>query len=369
MKPLLSALALTIVFGVGMAFGQETTAELAKFESWTTYTSPEGDFNIRFPGKPNTRQEPYNQNASYLQKNFVSYSPTRERLFEVSYVDFRGQMKYLDEFQERGLTTIADTMVSRGGTVLSQGPVSRGGCQGKELIVRAVNPATQAASILKMRTFSSGTLVFSVFYGGGSDSPAEVAIADQFLDSFSVIGGCKRVPASAAGSTGATTIAGMPESKDGWQRYDSPSGVSFLFPGSAQTTLDADPDPASPLRRFFYGYFGTTHGLAVIVYEGYKASSRTTPSQMKSAEAQAMRKAREELETNRYQVGECRPFHAGLASGSECDITMVGTELTGRARVVATATREIILIGFRGTASSDTEPIDRFFSSVRIDPR
>lgn len=369
MKYFLITLMSLMVLGANSVQGQTSTADLAKPDAWSTFTSPEADFTVQMPGKPTTRQEPYNQNFSGLFKNFIVFEPSADRRFEVSYVDFKGQLSFLREFQERGLASLANYMTSSGGTVLQKGDIASGNCEGKEIVGRGLNPVSKVMSLVKARTFSSGTVVYMLFYGGASESPAESALADRFLNSFSMIGGCKPVPAESNRTSGFTTVPGTVDGDTGWQRFEPFIGISFLLPGPASMKVDVEPKEINPQRRYVHQYLGKNFMLGSIVYDGYPAPARTDRLSAAAADRRALAMARVELEANRYRVGECRPFPLGTISGFECDFTLPGSELNGRARIFATPTRDIIFMASRGTANGELDAIERFFSSIRIEAR
>lgn len=356
-----------LILSVGLAHGQGTATDLAKFESWTTFTSPEGDFTIRFPGKTETSQTPYNQNFSYVLRNSVVADVGPERRISIDYVDFKGQLRLLEDFQDRGLSNVSDTLIRQGATLVSKGDITHNNCPGKEAVLRAVNPTTKVSSLVKLRTFSSGTVVYFLFYGGGADDAREQTIANNFLSSFTVIGGCQRAVASAGGPSGLVTVEGTLDPATQWQRINSPYGVSFLLPGPGK--LQVEELPPSPTLKFYrYAYPGRGHLFAVEIYDGFKPELRSNPAQMNDALERVVAGTKLDYEGDRYRFGECRTVHLGTLTGRECDLTVPGSEFNGRIQFFVTRSRSFVLIGGRGTASADVEPLNRFFSSVRIEP-
>lgn len=160
-----------------------------------------------------------------------------------------------------------------------------------------------------------------------------------------------------------TTINGTPEA-DGWQRFEPATGVSFLFPGSAQRATWPQETEIGKLQRKIYTYEAPKHMFAVEVVDGFgaKAGQSHSPGQ----EAKLIAILEENLRHRAFNLSQARIITGASPSRRDYSFFIADTYVNGEARIYYTSTRAVVVIAMRKGRAVDEGPVTRFLDSVRV---
>lgn len=360
-------LALCLGWGGVTGLAQRPRPRAAGTNAWMTYTSPDRRFSIQFPNTVGEEQFTYDETLPYLPGTAVHYDLSRDQRLEISWIDFLGAIGEPAEFKKARIRDFVAGWEANGGTALETKHVSFGNCEGEEATLRAPNPVNKKPSLVKARTFSSGGIVYFLFYFGNSEAPSEMGTADRFLNSFKVIGGCRDLVSVPAGANPLVWFSGTLDLDTGWHRVDSPYGATFLFPAPGQLRTTDEHTATGPIRRYAYEYESAEYVFTVQILEGYRAANRATAAQRKTELERYLTTTKNELTTNGYQVGECKSIGQGDEAGYDCLLKMSGNGLSGQARIFVTPTRNLFLTAFRSVRTADESALPKFLDSLKFE--
>jgi hypothetical protein len=362
MRKLLLILIWCVAGGCATAAAQRPRPE----KPWLTYVSPDHRFSLQFPNGIRERQIRYDRDLPYLIGTMVEYVPSPDKRFEISWVDYLGAIGDPAEFKRSRIQSFVEAATSHAGTLIGRTHVNTAGCQGEEAAVRMTNPENKIPSLVKVRYYSSAGNIFYLEYFGNSDSPAEKAIADRYMNSFKVFGGCHDLISVPPGVNPMIWFSGSTDHETGWHRVDSPYGISFLVPSPGSLRWVDEPYPVGIIRHYTYEFRAPGYLFNVEIFDGYKAAGRATPAQRKLELDRYLAATKKELATGGYIVGECTAIGTGDRAGYDCGLKLTGNEMSGHAAVFVSPTRNYMATAFRYNPGSDEAPILQFLASLEI---
>lgn len=367
MKYFSFALVILSLLCTGSVLAQTGPAKIDQFSTWPTYNSPKEGFSIKFPSAPLVEAVPIGSNDSNFSVNQTTVAGPRGRQFQVVVITFSKGLPSAIASMEGGLSSVINSYLEDGGKLLDRHNVTRGNCSGIEANVRITNAETNAPSLVKARTFSSGDRVYLVLHAGAAESSLEKSIADQFLDSFTLPGGCvESAAANVVRPSTTTSVSGQPDPVTGWQRFRPPYGISFLLPGAAQLVTENIAGPTGPITHFTYGYDDPAHVYSVEIFDGFDPEFRNTPGLIQAALDGVVAATRKNLEPAGLTLGHAKPVSLGAVTGREYLLSMRNAAAIGRLQVFVSKTRTYALIAFRKEAKADSGAMSRFFNSVEV---
>lgn len=336
---------------------------------WVTFTSAEGGFTAKFPAQPALSTDaPYPDQPSNL-RSLIELTTDQGRHFEVGYVNYRGELEDLDWAKNDGLTRLIDQYNKWGGKLLARETVSQGECHGVQASMQISHPVFHTPAVLKARVFASHKTVYLVYFVGNAQTAAESAMADEFLNSFSLAKNCQSTTDALPVKPTEPTVESVLDPATGWQRVDSPFGVKFLMPN--QPVLETEQLLSTTGARFrrIYTDFTTERGYSVELFDVRpNAPMRSMAEQTGSLLsfetvyiADFLRKG--------VIFGAGKSVTVGNLPGRDFPLTVQGTRMTGRARLVMTPTRLVISVAVGPPSAASNQQIDRFINSVVIDPK
>lgn len=358
---------LLIATGTGSAVGQRTTPGKEGTKAWTTSVDSDAGYSIQFPVAPRSWVERLEDQGNLRQK-FYGADPTPDRHFELSFVEFPETISDSAAFRTGSVADYVESLAQQGGKLVSQNEVVKGSCRGSEVVFTLNNPQTNKPSVAIARVFTAANMAFYLFFGGSGDTPAERALGNRFLNSFSVAGGCERAVTPRPAS-GLKLPPPTLDTASGWLRFDAPQGISFLFPGAASAGQELNPSPAGLATHYTYSYDDSSYLLSVEVYDGYKPQLRTSAAQQEAALNQALARQRQTMEAGGFKFGACTVICSGEIPGRECLLTIAGSSVAGRAQMFLTPTRTFFVTAFRSEPDVDELPLTRFLAALKIDPK
>ncbi|MEO6391240.1 MAG: hypothetical protein ABIP75_05255 [Pyrinomonadaceae bacterium] len=346
---------------------QAPSPKIDRFDDWLRYASSADGFNVKFPSTPAIDQVPVGANTSNASMDMFTYDGLGGRHLQVSVINFTKGLTSAVAAKEGGLTAMINSLVGDGGKLISRQEITRGNCSGIEAILQMPHVTTRVPSLVKARTFSSGDRVYLILYGGAADTPQEKMVADQFLDSFAVVGGCVE-SAAANGVRPSTTaaVSGQPVPGTGWQRYAPPYGINFLFPGGAELMTEQLAGAKSPIPHYTYAYGGQGHVFSVEIFDGYDPEFRNSPGLLDAAMDGIIAATRKTMEAAGIKIGEGKPLQLGAIRGREFQLSFDNGAPKGRMQVFVTKTRTYAITALRIDESADQEIVRRFFAAVAI---
>lgn len=343
--------------------GRVTTSK-----AWVTYLPPDRTFSLQFPDGVREQQFLLERDLPYLIGTMVVHETNLKQHFEIGYVDFLGAIGEPASFPQVRITEIAAELTHEGGSVLNQRAVVSGNCKGEEVSLLVPNRETKVPRVVKARAFYSAGILYVLYFAGVSDAPAETLMADKFLTSFKLAGGCHDSISVPAGSNPLVWFSGSLDPETGWHQVSSPYGARFLFPDPGSLRWVDDRPPSGVIRHYTYEYRSPEYLFNVEIFSGYKPATRATAAQRKQELDRYLAQTKAELSGGGYLVGECKPVGTGDRAGYDCPLKLTGGELTGHAEVFISPTRNFLLTAFRYHPQSDEQPVERFLSSIEIEP-
>lgn len=341
-------------------------ASIPSFSRWTTYTSEAGGYSVKFPGKPVVTQRLANPAVPDFLRYIAYVNLGNDRRLEVDHFDFKGQLSGAAARQEATITGVATIYEGLGGKVTDRRSFSRGNCQMKEVTIvdpSGTNP--EIPGLLKLRSFYSGDKLYAATVQV-DNTPDQLVIADQFLDSFSVTGGCvDAIFKESAIKSNKTKVEGELDAATGWRRFETPHGISFLLPGEADLNTVVENTPVGTYDLYSYSNVVANRVFSVDITTTRIESLAKAARQAAVLDAVTLQ-LKMNLEKDGLKLGDCAPKTNGDLTGRECGLSRNSPEITGRVQIFATSKHAFILISSRLVETTDETAATRFFSSFTI---
>lgn len=370
MKLTLLALLFSLTIGTTIAAAQRAEPKVDRFETWRTFTSAESGFSVSLPGVPSVTSETIGSGPIAMAQTMFMVPTFDGRVFIISAL--ASKEAFIPEtYKDGAVNGMIAAAESAGAKLASRNELVVGKCRGYEIILSERKEDIPTATLGKLHVFSSGNKLFLVYYSGLADTPAERAIADHYLASFSVTGGC--VDTLPPGTKHTSKIAGTIDTATGWQHIDSSRGISFLFPAAPELIEESSPSPAGKVDHYTYALSEQLRIYSIEIFEGFQALGKTPASSGYTYKSL-------EMGINQSLAGLALKLDAGQAlpngpvPGREYLIHSDDGEWVGRARIYISPTRVFVILGLEakespGTATGENPLLTRMFDSLRIDPK
>ena len=368
MKTLLVASLCFLLFAATVASGQAVAPEPPKFENWIDYLPGDDSFSIKFPQRP-TVAKIQNSNSPDTPSTQLLAGDGLGRGFELVYADLKGRLESSVFAKAGAVSAVVNVSKKHGGELLDRQSVTRGNCAGEQASLHEPHPATGKVRLLKFRVFTSQQFVFVVSFYVNSVGPDEAVIADRFLDSFALKGGC--VETLALGpelSNKRSIVGGTLDKATGWRKIDAKYGISFLVPGKAELESARQRSGSSIYDSDTYTFTGAEHVFVLVITgdDGTKAQPKIKDQEAVLDGAEALLKnllAAEEL-----AVRDCHAVKLGEVGGRECNLAASDGEMAGKSRLFVIANRLLFATVMNVVPDADPKAIERFFSSIKRNP-
>lgn len=376
MRSILLTLLLSLTIGTTVATAQTPpvtvqgpTAKVDRFETWRTFTSAESGFSVSLPGSPSVTSEALGSGPTAMAQTMYMVPTFDGRVFIIGAIE--SKEAFIPQiYQDGAIDGLVGAAESAGGKLNSRKEIVVGKCRGQELFLSEAKEGIAAPALGRVRVFASGNKLFLVYYTGLADTAAERAIAENFLASFSVTGGCvdTRPPGSKT-----SRINGTVDAATGWQRIDTLRGISFLFPSAPELIEERTPSPAGKLDHYTYGVSDQMRIYSVEIFDGFQALGKTPAASGFTYESILMG-IKQSLAGLDLNLGAGQTLPNGPVPGREYQVSGADGKGIGRAQIYISPTRVFVVLGLEGTvvpgaAASDKLLLNRMFDSVRIDPK
>jgi hypothetical protein len=300
--------------------------------------------------------------------DMTSFDGPNGRHFQVTVISFKQGLNSAVGAKEGGLSGMINSFVEDGGKLVKREEITRGTCSGIEAILQVPHFTTRVPSLVKARTFSSGDRVYLILYGGAADTAQEKTVADHFLDSFAVTGGCVDSAAAYGVRPSTTTVvSGNPETPNGWQRF-TVQGITFLLPGTAELVTERIAGPKGPIPHYTYGHGGLGHVFSVEIFDGFDPEFRNSPGLLEASIDGTVAATRKTMETAGVRLSDGKPVRLGSMTGREFQLVVEDGSSRGRLQIFATKSRTYALTAFQLEDKADPALISRFFAAVAVQP-
>lgn len=336
---------------------------------WFTFTSDEGGFTAKFPGRPDISTEPIGHGQPDNLRSVFESTTDQGRHFEVSYVNYLGELDDIEWAKNDALTRLIDHYTEQGGKLLLRDKVTQGDCHGLQASMQIPHPVFHIAVPLRARVFASYKTIYLVYYAGYSETPEENELADEFLNSFSLANNCRATANAKTVRPEGSEVESSLDPVTGWQRVISPFGIKFLMPKRPE--LHSERLPSTTGERFLHAYadLAEDYGFTVEVFDIRPNMPIKTAAEQNALLLSFEAPTVAEFSRTGIRVGAGNPIVMGALPGREYPLTLPRADMTGRLRVVVTPTRMIRIFAAGPASAEGRQQIARFIDSVVIDPK
>jgi hypothetical protein len=336
---------------------------------WLTFTSAEGGFTAKFPERPELATDtPHPDQPNYV-RSVIELTTDQGRHFEISYVNFQGELADIEWAKNDGLTRLIDSYTEQGGKLIGRETVTRGECRGLQASMQITHPVFHMPVVLKARVFASHKTIYLVYYAGNADTAVEGELADEFLNSFDLTKNCQATTDALPVRPVEPEVESTLDPATGWQRVDSPFGVKFLMP--ERPLLHSEQLPTTTGVRFIHAYADLTadHGFSLEVIDVRPNAPMKSLAEQTGLLLSFEEPTFAEFSQRGITFGAGKPVVLGTLPGRDYPLTLVGTRMTGRARLVMTPTRLVRIVAVAPPSAAGREQMERFINSVVIEPK
>jgi len=348
----------------GQAVGQEIR--------WRELKSEAGGFTVLLPGEPQISEEPLQRGPLKLKRHIHALALANGVSLNVEYFDMPAGTRDAEMVREGGINGLTRSMIADGAKLLTRATVLRGSCEGLEatLELPVANPSKHG--FVHGRIFSSGLRYYlMIFLSETEDSEAIRAMAQKFIESFTVIGGCTNaVPAveAPASPPKVETLQGAIDAATGWRKIERRElGFSVLMPGAVRyESQEAQREPL-PLTQHTFTYEDDDSVFSAEVIGDYPPKFYESKSSLDNLLDATIWGFRKNLEKEGFLLTPLRDLRVVESAGREFSLTHPQTGLTGRAQVYATPKRALVFSAIR--QDKNLRSLDRFFTSILVSPK
>lgn len=338
---------------------------------WREFKSEKGGFSVLFPADPEISEEPFEKGPLILKRH-IHAAALREGVgLDVEYFDMPPGSSAPELAREGGMNAFTRPMIEKGAKLLTRGPVVRETCEGLEATL-SLPAASNKTGFAQARVFTSGLRYYLLFFLSDSDNSAAIRnIAEKFIESFSVTGGCtSAVPPVEAPTDEPTveTVQGTVDKATGWRRFDRRElGFSVLMPGTARhETRQAQKEPIPLMHQLFLSEDEERVFSAEVIGD-YPPKFYDTTSSLDHLLELTIWGFQKNVQKEGFVITVVRELRLTEFPGRELALNHKQLGLVGRAQVYATPKRAFVFTAI--TSNKDTPSVDRFFSSILISPK
>jgi hypothetical protein len=342
---------------------------------WREFKSEAGGFTVKFPAAPHVAQSPLNKGPVALVRHAHTVTLGSEIEFEVDYLDMPAGDMDPDLSLEGGISGMTRAMEGRGARVLTKETVTRGNCEGRDATLSLPNPASREPGFARGRIFTSGQRFYVLMFVGQEDSPRVREMAQTFMDSFEVTGGCTSAVAPVPVPSSPTTVSiveGARDAATGWRRIESAElGFDVLMPGAAKHEAEQGQVEPFPLTHHTFISREGAGFYSVEVFAQYPPNFYNSPGSYQTMIDVTLYALKRNLETAGFAIAPLRDLKVVTFPGREFSVTNEKLGARGRAQIYVTPKRIFVFMAFtRGEATPEAvKSVERFFSSVRVSPK
>jgi hypothetical protein len=344
------------------ATAQSKTVTTSTVSEWPLFTSEEGGFSAKMPGSPRKLDKKMAVFGVTIDLHGFACIYNGHDVVLVAFGEmpaFNGQKQILKAIA----ATTESATVSDGGKVISSGAIQQAGCDAWDIVGRG-----PAARFRQSRFFLSGGRLYIAAYSTESESGPTSKAANEFLDSFQVVGGCKPTVAAPVVEE-APPLSGPTDPVYGWQKISvERDGFTILAPSSVtvkETRVGAEPNL---LVRRSYTARSKDCVVSVTTVSG---STQPEPDAVNVSPDTFMERAAtsalEEMKAAGIDADFTGLAHVGDLRARDYLLTVKGH--TGRAWICGTRSRLFIFAVVCQKSVDCKRDIDTFFGSVQITGR
>ncbi|HZT57668.1 MAG TPA: hypothetical protein VFA21_03480 [Pyrinomonadaceae bacterium] len=338
---------------------------------WREFKSEAGGFTVKFPAAPHIEEMPYKIGPVAFTRHahvaFVEGGMT----FEVDYADMTAGDSDPALVSEVGIGALVSGMTSHGATLLSSGTVVRGTCAGREATLSLPARQGRGSGFMQARVFISGRRYYALFFNAAEDTPRARAMGREFVESFSVAGGCKAQPAPVVAPPSKVEVGiieGTRDAATGWRRIEEPElGFDVLMPGvTHHESAQAQAQPFPIMHDTFTSEDGGAFFSAEALGE-YPQDFDTSPVARAALMDATTYSLKKNFEAHGSVIAPLGDVKLGAIPGREFSISNEKSGARGRAQIYVTLRRAYVFVAFtRGEVPDAAKVLERFFSSIKL---
>jgi hypothetical protein len=336
---------------------------------WREFESKDGAFSVQLPGVAKIGNVPFTKGPVTFMR-YTHQVLVDGYFMEVDYWDLPTDGSDSDLSAEGAISGMIRALEAKGGRLVTRQNIAASSCQGREAVMAIPGPAGQKEGVAIGRVFSSRYRFYTLVFISPGDDQKSRLVSETFLNSFRLKVGCTSgvAPVTATVAPTKTIISGTTD-PSGWRRIESSQqGFSVLMPGEAQLEVEAAQTKPFLITHYTYGLSRADSLFSVEVLGEYPTNFHPGPESLKTLLDVTVYAMKRNLEPAGFVVVPLRDLKLGQTSGQEFGLAFEKTKGKGRAQVFVTAKRVYIAIAIENGSNATLSNVDRFFSSLTLNP-
>jgi hypothetical protein len=339
---------------------------------WREFKSEAGGFTVRFPGTPVVGTAETNKGPLHLTRYTHSLSLSPDLSLELDYMDTPAGGD-ADISLEGGISGLINSLAAGGATLLTRETITRGSCEGRDATLALPNAPGSKPGFGEGRIFSSGQRFYFMVFISKHDTPEMREVARDFVESFTITGGCTSAVAPVEAPAEAPTtenLEGLEDPATGWRRIESDElGFKVLMPANVRHDTDQPQVKPFPLTHHTYVYSQGGNVYSVEVFGEYPPNFHGTQVSLQTTIDLTLYGLRKNLGPSGFVIDPLRNLRVGTYPGREFSVVSDKLGVRGRAQVYATPKHIYVFLAFVHEQGVSTKFLERFFASVRVSPK